>query len=341
MLLQMALNFFLTTKLQIIEKTKLGYKISAGRSTFFCRSIVNCAGLHADIVAEMLLQPSVRIFPSTGDYYVLDTKAQGVVNCIIFHEPEERGKGLTVVPTVDGNILVGPSEMSTDGEGDFKTSLEGLAKLRLLASRAIPSLPMEHTIRSFGALRPNPFRVQLDTESGAFIREDKSIFDFTIHADQDNPAFLSLIGIKTPGLTCAHELGLYVSDQIGELLGGEINSAFNPNRPYPLRLKDLSLEDRAKTVRFNPTYGRIVCRCRGISEGEIIDSIRQITCCSPRAVTVDGVKRRTGAMSGRCQGSFCTQRIIEILSLELNIPPEEVNKDSIGSIVIGGEKHNI
>ncbi len=144
------------------------------------------------------------------------------------------------------------------------------------------------------------------------------------------------MGVKTPGLTCADALGRYVSDMLAARFGAETNPSFSPYRPAPLRLNALLPEERTGIVRANPAYARIVCRCRTISEGEIVDSIRR----HPGAVTVDGVKRRTGSCSGRCQGSFCTQRIIEILARELGIPPEEVRTAGPGSFVLGVRKRS-
>ena len=325
-------ELMLNTPVKGIRRTGDGYAVSAGGGTLFCRGIVNCAGLRAADILEMVAPPSVRITPAAGDYFVLDTKASGRIGRIIFHEPEEKGKGLTLVPTVDGNILVGPSKVPFDGCEDFRTSEEGLMKLRALVSEVVPTLPMEHVIRSFGALRPNPLRVRYDPESGDYVSEDKGISDFTILESAENPALLSFVGIKTPGMTCANELGLLASDRLAALLGAEPFSDYNPRRQAPLRLDALPPAERARLVEENPAYGRIVCRCRKISEGEIVDSIRR----SPGVVTVDGVKRRTGATSGRCQGGFCTQRIVEILSRELGIPPEAVLKDGPGSVVLGG-----
>jgi glycerol-3-phosphate dehydrogenase len=320
-----------------IEKVPDGYVLEAGGRPFHARGIINCAGLYADGLHEMVAKPSVRIYPEAGDYYILDTKASGVIRHIIFHEPEEKGKGLTLVPTVDGNILLGPSKIPSGEKNDaFPTSKEGLEWLCGLAEQVIPSLPMEHVIRSFGAVRPNPFYVRHDPDTGLLHRDDKGISDFILHETDGAPNFLSFIGIKTPGLTCALELGLYAADRMAALLGNlQPNDAFNPNNPAPLRLKELSEEARAQRVREKPSYGRIVCRCRGISEGEIIYSIHH----SIGAKTVDGVKRRTGAGSGRCQGGFCTQRIIEILSQELGIPVCDIQKDRPGSKVIGGKDH--
>lgn len=324
----------LSSQVTSIEKTSKGYRIIAGGKLYHARGVINCAGLSADVILEKVSQPTIRIFPAAGDYFILDTKASGLIRHVIFHEPEERGKGLTLVPTVDGNILLGPSQVHADAKDDtFPTSAEGLSKLRELVNTVIPSLPMDHVIRSFGAIRPNPFWVYTDTASGVLLREDKSISSFILHESEGNPNFLSLIGIKTPGLTCANELGLHVASRMAENLGmTQANGRFNPSRQAALRLNEAPSGKRAGLVADTPAYGRIICRCRGISEGEIVDSIHR----KPGAITVDGVKRRTGACSGRCQGGFCTQRIIEIMSRELGLPPAEILKDRPGSTIIGG-----
>ena len=160
----------------------------------------------------MVSPPAVRIFPAAGDYYVLDTKTAGFIRHVIFHEPEAKGKGLTLVPTVDGNILLGPSRVGANAKDDtFPTSREGLDRLRALVDAVIPALPMDQVIRSFGAMRPNPFWVHPDPDSGALVREDKGISSFVLHETEETPGFLSLIGIKTPGLTCANELGQHAA----------------------------------------------------------------------------------------------------------------------------------
>ncbi len=329
-------SLYLNTKVNEISHYKSGYKVSAGGKTFYTRGIINCAGLYADEILEKAQRPSVRLSAKAGDYFVLDTKTAGFIGHVIFHEPEEKGKGLTLVPTVDGNILVGPTRRPADKKNGFKTSQDDLNQLRTLVGDVIPGLPMEHIIRSFSSLRPNPFYVCYDPESGGYVREERSISSFVVHESEESPAFLSLIGIKTPGITCSDELGRHVSDRMALLLDAGENPAFDPVRPAPLRLTELSFDERTRLIEKKPAYGRIVCRCRGISEGEIVDSIRAY----PGAVTVDGVKRRTGANSGRCQGGYCTQRIIEILSRELNVNPADISKDGPGSYMIGGETHD-
>ena len=338
------------------------YLISTNIGTFFARGVINCAGMSADGVFEMLFEPTVRIVPSAGDYFILDTKASGHIKHVIFHEPEVKDKGLTLVPTVDGNILIGPTERPGD---DFETTGAGLAELRELIAQVIPTLPLEHIIRSFGAVRPNPHMLRASAEPNAkcvmrnaglgnegdgdagssrkwkvvscklgtsdtddvYVLDDKSVSDFCI-VESDGGAFISLVGVKTPGLTCANELGVYVADKVASYLGAALNPAFDPKRIAPARLCDMSFDEReSQSKSKDPCYSRIVCRCRGISEGEIVNAIHRF----PGASTLDGVKRRTGAGSGRCQSGFCGQRVIELLARELGCLPEKITKDGEGS----------
>ena len=302
------------------EAQNAAYVIKTSGETFHARAIINCAGLDADSVLQLASPPTVRIVPTAGDYYILDTKAAGHIRHIIFHEPEEKGKGLTLVPTVDGNILVGPTERSIENSEYFETSREGLELLRLLVSQVIPTLPMEHVISSFGAVRPNPYMLRQD-ENSAWVISEKSVNDLCI-IESDSGTFISLVGVKTPGLTCSNEIGRYVAEKISAQLGAAPNENFNPYRQPPLRPGEMGAEERCALIHKNPDYGKIICRCRGVSEGEIKNAIHR----NPGAVTLDGIKRSTGTDTGRCQGGFCTQRIIEILAHELGCSPEEVTK---------------
>ncbi len=336
-------EFYFNSEVTEITRAADGYLIKAGEAVLKAKGIANCAGLFADRVLEMLREPTVRIYPDAADYYVLDTKASGLIRHVIFHEPEEGDKGLTLVPTVDGNILVGPSKVPACARDDaFPTSGEGLERLCSLAAEVVPALRMDQVIRAFGALRPNPYWVRRDPATGAISRSERGVSSFTVFEAEDCPAFVSLIGIKTPGLTCAEELGRYAAERIVSALGGAgADENYNPVRRSPPKIAAMPIGERAELVSGNPAYGKIICRCRGVTEGEIIDSIRRCRPSGgdgakrgPSAVTLDGVKRRTGAGSGRCQGGFCAQRITELLSEELGVPLASVLKDRPGSWLI-------
>ena len=196
-------------------------------------------------------------------------------------------------------------------------SAAGLSFVRERAGRVLPGLDFNDAIRSFAAVRPNPQR-----EDGG------SIGSFVI--EHPDPGFWSLIGIKTPGLTCADELGRYVADKLSAELGAEENPAFAPHRPGIRRVRDLPFSQRAALVRENPDYGEILCHCEDVSKAEIREAIRR------GAVSVDGVKRRVGAGMGRCQGSRCERAVMELLAEGLGVPVTAVRKDGPGSEILEG-----
>ena len=290
-----------------------GYLLETSRGALAARAVVNCAGLAADRVQALLFPPSVRIAATAGDYLVLDRHCENRPAHILEYEPEDGEKGLTVVPTVEGSLLLGPTER--ENTLDYATAESGLARVRALTQRLLPGLDLRDTIRSFAALRPNPQR-----PDGSGIR------DFCI----EHPAarFWSLIGIKTPGLTCARELGAYVADRLSEELCAEEKALFDPTRRGIRRAHALSFEERALLAERESDYGELVCVCEDVTRAEVLEAIRR------GAVTVDGVNRRVGTGMGRCQGARCTQKIAALLSDALGVPESAVRKDGPGSWIV-------
>lgn len=309
-----------------MERAGNGYLLETNMGRYTARTVVNCAGLRSDTVRELTKCPAVRIFPTAADYLVLDDTVSSFVNHIIFHEPEEKGKGLTLVPTVDGSLLAGPTTRSRDCAPDRATAREGLETLKTLCGQVVPSLPLDQIICSFAALRPDPYAVR--EEQDRWVPVDRSISSFTVLAED---GLISLLGIKTPGLTCAAVLGEHVAALVARYLGNPgKNPRFSPRRRAIRRIHDLNEAQRAALIRRSPDYGEIVCRCRDVSMGEVMEAIRR------GAVTLDGVKRRTGASMGRCQGGRCMQKILERLAQEQGCKPWQVTKDGPSSTVLGG-----
>ena len=250
------------------------YRIGTANGEILTRTVINCAGTRAAAVQNMVAETGTRIRLDGADFLVFD-KAIPRPEHILFEELEE-GKGVTAVPCTEGNLLLdSPPRLYTE---DFATSAEGIALIRELAGRMLPALDYSCVIRSFGAARPNPV-----TADGRDIR------DFCI----GNPArgFYSLIGVKTPGLTCADTLGAYLSDLVAAELSAPRNESFDPLR---------------KAISQRPA-GNVVCQCENISEDTVREAIAR------GAVTADGVKRRVGTGMGRCQGSRCAYRIGELI----------------------------
>ena len=253
-----------------IYKAENDYVVETNKDVYQCKMVFNCAGLSADKVQELLFPPSVRLQLDSAEYLVLDTLARKPER-IIFHQSKSCGKGITAIPCTEGNLLI--SGVRKDLSGPFATTAEGLHELQAATKDLLPDADLTQVIRSFGAVRPNPYT-----------KNDESLHDFCI--ENPAPGFYSLIGIKTPGLTCANELGLYLAEKAAKYLGAEKNTLFDPHRTAIQKKED-------------PEYYEIICQCGFVTRGEILEAIRR------GATTVDGVKRRVGSGMGRCQGSRC------------------------------------
>ena len=305
-----------------------GWVAETDGATFRAGAVINCCGLYADQVQELAAEPSVRIAPGKAAYLVLDGGAG--LGHILFHEPEEGGKGLTAVPTVEGKLLLGPSEEPGTDRDDWSTTRQGLDFLRSRAAQMLPGLALSRTIRSFGAIRPTPYLVR--RQGADWVPTGQSIRNFMIQ--NPRPRLWGLVGIKTPGLTCADGLGAYVAGLAARALGRNApDPAFDPVRPAPVRVKALPFEARAALIRANPAYSKILCRCEEITEGEVLDAIAR------GAVTLDGVKRRTGAGLGRCQGSVCAGKVMALLARSLGVPEQALCRDGPGTVWLGGDEH--
>jgi len=290
----------------IIRETD-GFTVKTDGEEFFARSVINAAGLSSDTIREMTEKPLIRLFPTAADYIVLDRTAGSTVNHIILHEGED-GKGLTLVPTVDGNLLIGPTNREAGEEEiescDMRTDRTGLELLKELCANVVPRLDLGQQIRTFGSLRPDPYFVTV--ENGQLIRDPRSIKDIRI---TEEDGFFSLIGIKTPGLTFSNELGRIVADRAAAHAGKtKPNTGFDPHRKAIIRARDLSEDERADLISRDSGYGEVICSCMDVTKAEIIQAVKR------GARDFESVKRRTGAGLGKCQGSRCRRRIMDIIA---------------------------
>lgn len=298
-----------------IENQNEGYVIDVGKSEAIeARAVINCAGVYADEIHNMVLPPAFRIKPKRGEYYLLDKYAAGHINHVIFQCPSAAGKGVLVSPTVHGNVIVGPNSQHITGKESTETTAEGLKEVWETALRSIPELPRDQIITTFSGIRVEP-------DTG----------DFVIREYPQAPGFIDVAGIKSPGLTAAPAFALQVEKYIIKYFGMiDIKSDYQPRRRKLIHFQDLPHEERRELVEKDSRYGRIICRCETVTEGEIVDLIHR----NAGARTLDGVKRRARCGGGRCQGGFCGPRIIEILARELGIPRVRIRKDGAGSEII-------
>ena len=281
------------------------------------RTIVNCAGIAADRVQELYAEPAIRIRAELAEYVLFEPEDGGAPGHIIFCETEERGKGITLVPTVNGKLLAGTVNRPAGADSPPATSASGCERLIAESRKLFPRLADSVRIRSFAGLRPNPYRP--DSPGTRMCGLEPLI-------TETGDGLISLIGIKTPGLTCANELGKLTAGRVLAALGRE-NSGFFKEIP-PRRRYRAYLED--------PAYQKIVCRCEQITEGEILEAVKR------GAVTIDGVKRRTGSGMGQCQGSHCSPRIAGLLARQMSAADGQIIKDGRGSYCLfqkdGGER---
>ncbi len=287
-----------------IERKDGVYVISNGDKAIEAKYIVNAAGVFSDKIAAMVGDTSFEIIPRKGEYMLCDKESGGIVSHTIFRTPSKMGKGILVSPTVDGNLLLGPTASDIDNREDKTTTSRGLAFIAKECLEDVPNVPTRTVITSFAGLRSV---------------SDKG--DFIINSPAEN--FINCAGIESPGLTSAPAIAVYVAEMLGKM-GLELSEKphFNPCRTSMHEFRDMTMEQKNKKIKAEPEYGKIVCRCETISEGEIMRAVRE----NPGALTVDGVKRRTRASMGRCGGGFCTPTIIEIIARENGIKYEDVTK---------------
>lgn len=301
--LQNGCEAMLGTKVLDIEKSGERYIIKTEGEEVSCRAVINCAGLYADKLREMLFEPDVRLFWDASDFIVFDRNTPAPKTIIMQERPS--GKGISLVPTVEGSLLLEGPARELQGEL-FAFRRESRMELLSEAKSFVKSLREEDIIRCFGAVRPNPRHVK--KIGGEYVPDEKDISSFVI--DRPEPGFISLIGIKTPGLSCADELGRHVASAIAEYLDAEENRSFDPRRPAIRQLKGLSTAERQKLIEQDSDYGEIVCLCEGISKAEIKQAIAR------GAKSVEAVKRRLGTALGPCQGSRCNYAISKMLEVE-------------------------
>lgn len=274
--------------------------------------IVNCAGVHAGEIARLAGDPLPEILPRAGEYVLLDKSQGTLVSRTIFQVPTKAGKGILVTPTVDGNLLVGPTAQSVHNGDCTGTTRQGLETVKTLGRKSVPGVDYRQVIAAFAGIRAStPGK------------------DFLLGPSQTVPGLFHAAAIDSPGLTCCVALGRYIAENLP--LPKEENSDFNPIRENPHFFRGLSLEEKDAYIRQHPEYGKIVCRCEQVSLGEI----RGACAVNPRPLDMDGIKRRTRAMMGRCQGGFCTPTILTILAKELGIPEEEATKAGGDSRLLG------
>ena len=301
------------------------YTVTAKNEIFKTRWIINCAGLGSDAVSSMLGINDYKIYPCRGEYYILDKKLKDTLPLPVYPVPNYKtgGLGIHLTPTLDGNIMVGPSTEYIDDKGDYSATRNIMDMLIKDGGKIYPYLKQEYFIRNFAGIRP---KLTSKKEGG--------YHDFVIERRDDTaPYAVNLVGIESPGLTSAVPISHEVVRLMSEKEDLKVNPDFNPIRRRFPSFRDKSPEEQAELIKKNPDYGEIICRCETISKAEVLHAIN-----GPLgANTVTGVKYRCRAMMGRCQGGYCQTRITELLMQEKGFAPEELLYARKGSYIFTGE----
>ena len=301
------LNF----KVDKIEAIEGGYRVYSGGDFVDAKYVINCAGLYSDEISKMVGEDSFSIRPRRGEYMLLDREVGAHISHTVFRCPSKMGKGVLVSPTVDGNLLVGPTAEDIDDKEDTTTTAAGLATVRALSGEQVKNIDFSKVITSFTGLRATG-----------------STGDFIIGMPREG--FLNLAGIESPGLSSAPAVAEYALELLCEAgYEAKARQDFVPTRRPMHFFSSLSIEEKNELIKQRPEYAHVICRCETVSEGEILDAIRT----NPRPTDVDGVKRRTRASMGRCQGGFCTPYIIDLLAEEMGVDYTAVTKFGGGSTI--------
>jgi glycerol-3-phosphate dehydrogenase len=304
-------NIYCDSEVISIERKPNRWKVKTSKLDYITRYVINAAGLSGDKISQMAGIRAPRIIPWKGEEFILDRHADRLTKRIIFPVPQKETKGILIIPTVDGNTMIGPTAEESDERDDLTTSEAGKQKVLKSIKRLAPSIQEDQIIAAFAGLRPK-------------IEKD----EFYICEDMDG--FVNIVGIKSPGLTAAPAIAEYVVSMIAEKMKLTPKKDHIATRRAILRFRHLSAEQRNRLIYEDPEYGEIICRCELVTKSEIREAIKR------GARTLDGIKFRTRSQMGRCHGAFCTMKIMAIMAEELDIPYKEITKRGKGSELVKG-----
>lgn len=312
--------FHFNTEVARIERRDGFFRLHTGGDCIDTRVVISAAGVYGDALHNQLCADKLTIVPRRGEYCLLDRTCGQLVQHTIFQLPSAMGKGVLVTPTVHGNLLVGPTAVDQPDKDRTATTAEGLRSVAETAAKSVENLPMRDVITSFAGLRAHL--------SGP---ED----DFIVGESTDG--FFEAVGIESPGLSSAPAIGRYLAELAAAKLHAAEKEDFIAQRrdmPHP---REMDFASRQDLIARDPAYGQVICRCEGVTEGEIRDAIRRV----PGARSLDGVKRRVRAGMGRCQGGFCGPKVMELLSRELHVPITALTKGGGESRLLAGRTKEV
>jgi glycerol-3-phosphate dehydrogenase len=286
------------------------FEVRTAKKIFHSRWLINCAGLYCDTIAYMVGIQNHKVYPCRGEYLILDKSYSNLINHLVYPPPENGSGGLGVhlTHTLEGNVLVGPSARYIDGKEETRTTRETIDELIIGAESFLKKLPKDAIIKTFSGIRCKLVPIGCETSG-----------DFVIEEDPNVERFINLMGIESPGLSAAPAIAQYVVENINGREDLKPKDDFK-SRKYKPRYHKLNLEEKSGRIGKNPKEGHLICRCENVTEQEILEAVE-----NPLGVkTLAGVKYRSRATMGRCQGGFCRARIVKILEERYDLEPDEI-----------------
>lgn len=316
-------NFLLENEVKDLKKVEDHFIIKTNKGEFKSQMLLNSAGLKCREIVSMLEEPDFNIYPCRGEYLILDKNYSNLINSMIYPVPPKKlgVLGVHITPTIEGNILIGPSAEFIDDSDDKRTTKEMTKVLFDEAKEIIPSLPEKAVINAYSGVR---CKLASPDEGGWA--------DYRIEESKQTPGLINLIGIESPGLTATPAIAKEVTKIISKSIELKAKSNFKNRKIMEKRFYEMSPKEQSELIKKDERWGRIVCRCEHITEAEVIEALSNPI----GAQTLSAVKYRCRAGMGRCQGGFCTQHIIRIMEEQFNIDVNEMKLKSTDSKLFSG-----
>ena len=317
-------EFSFESEVLSISRQADAFVLSTPKGVFRSHFIVNCAGLYCDKISAMLGIDDYRIYPCRGQYYILDKIATDLLSVPAYPVPKPGigGLGIHLTPTIDCNIIIGPSAEYQDDADDYATTAKVLDQLFTEAKALLPAIERRHIIGSYCGIRPK----QAPPGEGGFR-------DFVIKEEPSCPGLINLIGIESPGFTAAVPISKMVSEMLSKHIDLVEKPDFKATRKAHLRFRDLPREEQERLIAQDPEYGEIICRCQNVTKREIRDAIEN----KFGARSISSIKYRAWATTGRCNGGYCLAKIVDMLIHDYHMKPEEITYRGTGSELFSGE----
>ncbi len=293
------------THVQSVIREKNHFICQTNQGSFACRTLVNAAGVEADWLNNQLSQDQFAIRPRRGEYLMLTKEGGRAFQSTLFQLPTDRGKGVLIAPTVEQTVLLGPTAEDIDERHATVTSASGFRKILQAATLSWPDLPTQQFLTAFSGIRASSDRG-----------------DFIVGPSEDVAGLFLACGIDSPGLTAAPAIALDLAQQLAVYCQVDPKQHMHPPQAKATPFRLMTRAQQREAISRDSAYGHIICRCEDVTEAEVVAAIHRPV----GARTVDGIKRRTRAGMGRCQGGFCLSRVMAILHRELGTPMSDLAK---------------